>query len=251
MERDILKTDDYSLFRFSPLNRPVSNDHVNELVRSIKLNNQLDVNPILVNTEFYIVSGQHRFLAAKKLKLPIYYVIKDVPDTYFLTANQDQRRCTLADTITFYRDYLNNDDYKLLGELIKEFTISVSSIAALIGGPTVTKHKNIHRGNFKLGQGPEETRVILDNFRELFNFLKTQPFEYKGAYKTAHFCQGLARFMSRDISWPLFMKKVRVNWSMLDTAMPNADRWCKRIFEVYNKRSRNHIAETDFVIVER
>lgn len=70
---NVFSTYDYSSFKLFSANRQVDNYHLNELVKSFEKNYL--VNPILVNEDFYIVDGQHRFKAAQMLGLPIYYII--------------------------------------------------------------------------------------------------------------------------------------------------------------------------------
>jgi len=66
-------TTDYNLLRMNKLNRSVNQNHVNKLIESIKTNG-LQV-PVIVNNENQIVDGQHRFIALKKLKYKVPYLV--------------------------------------------------------------------------------------------------------------------------------------------------------------------------------
>lgn len=72
----ILRTKDYSLFKFRKDNRnEISHEHVRKVKESLRTKNLLELRPILVNRDLEIVDGQHRFLAAKELGIEICYEI--------------------------------------------------------------------------------------------------------------------------------------------------------------------------------
>jgi len=67
-------TKDLGIFKTLKTNRPVNPKHVERLVASIKANGML-LNPILVNSDYYIIDGQHRLAAAKKVGSWVYYIV--------------------------------------------------------------------------------------------------------------------------------------------------------------------------------
>ena len=71
----IFQETDYDKFKLIDFNRPINNNHVNNLIESFQDEAYLTI-PILVNEKFEIIDGQHRFTAASKLGLPIYYIIQ-------------------------------------------------------------------------------------------------------------------------------------------------------------------------------
>jgi hypothetical protein len=66
-------TTDYSLLKSNRFNRSVNQKHVDRLIESIKTNG-LQV-PVIVNKKNEIVDGQHRFIALKKLKYKVPYLV--------------------------------------------------------------------------------------------------------------------------------------------------------------------------------
>ncbi len=104
----VFETTDYGQFKTLLGNRAVNNTHVNKLIASIIKQNMLAGNPIIVTPDKVILDGQHRLIAAKALKLPVYYVQfkGDLTDVQLLNTN--------AKTWTS-RDYL--DSYCALGRL--------------------------------------------------------------------------------------------------------------------------------------
>lgn len=72
---DIRKTNDYSKFKNIMGNRDLRGTNYNRLIQSMQ-KKQLII-PILVNSDFEIIDGQHRFEVCRRLSLPLYYYIID------------------------------------------------------------------------------------------------------------------------------------------------------------------------------
>jgi hypothetical protein len=86
-------TKDYDRFVFKRGNRPVRRRVVN-LMLAIEKHNQLTEYPILVSEradgKLEIADGQHRFEAAKALKVPVFYIKSRQPLTIEQIANANQ-----------------------------------------------------------------------------------------------------------------------------------------------------------------
>lgn len=106
----------YDEFRFWRNNRnPVRYD---KLIKSIQANDLTSACPILVNKNYYIIDGQNRFLACKKLGKPIYYIVKDIPDreidNYIITLNTASTNWHLPDYLSYYikKGFTNYIDFE-------------------------------------------------------------------------------------------------------------------------------------------
>ena len=66
------KTTDYFLFKPIDGNRNKNLLHINRLKKSISENYLFTV--IIVNENYEIIDGQHRFECIKELELPLYYI---------------------------------------------------------------------------------------------------------------------------------------------------------------------------------
>lgn len=73
----INSTTDYDKFNLLTYNRPINESHVHRLMKLMRVDNQTDIFPIVVDKDFNVVEGQHRLAAAKALKIPIYYIQSD------------------------------------------------------------------------------------------------------------------------------------------------------------------------------
>ena len=129
------ETTDYDRFTISEYNRKVvSKSHLESLKKSLKEKNLIEWNPIWVNSDFEIKDGQHRFLACKELKLPIYYFIRDdESDLDMIRINDVVRKWNSEDFENFYlkkgyKKYLHFNQIK------KEFHLSTNTLLCIIDG---------------------------------------------------------------------------------------------------------------------
>lgn len=122
-------TTHYDMFTFRNDNRgAINQNHVEKLKRSISTKNLLHLAPIIVNTDMEIINGQHRLLAAKDLRVPIYYVVQQNFKPTDMLAMNTSMDWTNRDIFNFYckNGYI---EYEKLDKYIKEtgipFTIAI------------------------------------------------------------------------------------------------------------------------------
>lgn len=75
MENRIYRTYEFDKFRFLNGNRDVDQFKVAQLAAEIQQHGQLM--PIMVNSEYEVIDGQHRLSACKKLGVPVQYFVRD------------------------------------------------------------------------------------------------------------------------------------------------------------------------------
>ena len=71
--KQVQTSNDYAKFKTLIGNRKPNDLHIKRLTSSFK--QRYLFSPIIVNEKMQIIDGQHRFLAAKELNLPIYYLL--------------------------------------------------------------------------------------------------------------------------------------------------------------------------------
>lgn len=111
------QTTKYDQFKTIRGNRMVNPERVQDLKKSIKVNNKLNVNPIIVDQDLYVMDGQHRLKAAEELKLPIYYIIDkncDYGDMVLL--NTHRKNWSMFDYL-YYHYQGGNKEYEFMYEL--------------------------------------------------------------------------------------------------------------------------------------
>jgi hypothetical protein len=172
----IMVTQDYSKFKYMGGNRNVDLKHVRELQTQMERNPDLfKVLPILVNADWYIVDGQHRFEAAKALGMPVYYVQqKDMGLADARQLNIAQKRWTLTDFARSYADSGRRDYVELLRYKAKYPKLPLSIIVAYmagagqLGGDASNKFR---RGEYTFRDAPdgESALDVLDSMRNILH----------------------------------------------------------------------------------
>lgn len=174
---NIYETYDYDKFSFFNWNRDVS--RVEKLVKSMSDSGLLMI-PIVVNERFQIIDGQHRFIAAKELQLPIYYIIKEGYGlNEVISMNTSSSNWKQDDYVKCYAEN-GYYDYIILRELINEYypAIPKNVIYAVAGDTVVAKNNNkIIHGKFEIQKTEQEIKDEL-------NYLKEFDIPVKKGYST-------------------------------------------------------------------
>jgi hypothetical protein len=113
---NIIKTKEYDIFKNHPVNRELSKGNLKNLIAKIRINNQLDLNPVIVTDSddgYYIANGQHRIEAAKHLDIPFYYIYKEGMSDDDVRAMNVSKHWRLEDHINSYLSIKAYEDLKL------------------------------------------------------------------------------------------------------------------------------------------
>jgi hypothetical protein len=95
-----METFNYNRFKIIESNRNITKGLVKKLEQSIKELGFVKSRPILVNKNFEIIDGQHRFTACKNLGLPIHYEVSELDissDELMIKLNSVQQVWQLKD----------------------------------------------------------------------------------------------------------------------------------------------------------
>lgn len=148
----IKETTNYDQFRLISGNRQINERHLAQLMGSISEHNLLDANPIIVSQTGEVIDGQHRLEAARRLSLPIYYVVAGIGLTDVLRLNTNSRRWDMDDYLKSYVEQ-GNPEYITLKNFIEEFGLTPSLSRALLTKKTKSsdgRQRDIER--FKRGE---------------------------------------------------------------------------------------------------
>lgn len=119
IHNSVFCTTDYDQFKFFKANRELSPSHVARVAKSVMMKNLTEDFPILVDHEKYVLDGQHRLEACKKLKLPVYYKFaKKMKETDIAVINSISKKWTSSDYLAQYIS-LGNLNYIRIDELMK------------------------------------------------------------------------------------------------------------------------------------
>ena len=161
----IYRSYDYKQFNINKVNRAISKQHVNEIATAIKTKkSKLPI--IQVNPQMEIIDGQHRFMALRKLGLPIYYYIdRQSSDESIIQINSKQTRWHLPQFI-HARDEQGYPDYKELLGIVRRYNnlLAPSGVVAIFGGNEDWSgggmSKKVQEGKFKFGDKEKATEFL-------------------------------------------------------------------------------------------
>lgn len=165
----ILTSKDYSRFKFDGTNRQIHSNP--RLLRSMKRHGWIDAYPMhcVKNCTGYIIKdGQHRFLTAEKLGIPVKFVIcEDGAD--IATINDAQKPWTIADHVDS-RAAGGDPQYQYLLQFSQAHKLPVGISAAILNVSDVHKGVGsaIRGGTFcvKNSERAERVALIVDAARK-------------------------------------------------------------------------------------
>jgi hypothetical protein len=146
----IQSTTDYDAFKFIIANRDQSRGHVENLKKGFEERGNLtQVQPILVNENMEVIDGQHRLVAAREMKVPVYYTV------YPGLRIGDARSLNILHRSWTTDDYARS--YALAGDTNYQRYLNVLEDFGFNHSITLTALNNNDKGAFKLFREGEFT----------------------------------------------------------------------------------------------
>jgi hypothetical protein len=230
----IESTTNYSRFKFMDGNRPVDSGRVRKLMRSIKRKNMLQQFPVVCQKNgngLYIMDGQHRYTAARELKVPIFFVeAKNVTIEDVAATNSAQKGWKPSDFVSSFAAQ-GNKEYAVLRDFIAEHGFPVSTAAALLAGKISNDGGGccVQLGTFKVLELAMANRVAgaVKACAHYFKFAKDRSFVLAIARLLAVKGFTITRFVQKLEQQATRMVKC-ANWMQ----------YAELIEEIYNHRAR-------------
>lgn len=142
----VCKTDDYDLFKLSTFNR-------NVILKKEMLAQAQEglISPIIVNENFVVIDGQHRFTAAKQVGVPIEYIVKPgLGEHDIVRMNTIQRKWSLDDYITAFANRGLNEYIRLTALVNKKVTNTTELVEISIDTMSASEvRKHVENGSFR------------------------------------------------------------------------------------------------------
>ena len=247
-ENTVYKTNRYELFKELQGNRPLNPQHIERLVDSIK-NNGMLINPILVNENFEIIDGQHRFQGAVKAKKPLYIqFVFDYNLDKVHTLNLNQSNWTSKDYMYGYAA-MGLEDYVLLKEFYEEqevFTLTdcISMCSNVTSGAQFTVAENYRKnkranatqtfneGTWKV-KNLEKANEYAKNLKEIGKY-------FEGYNKTSFVGTMIGMYKKPHFSHEEFIKNLSRKSHMLHIA-PTREQYKVMVEDIYNMHRRDKI----------
>lgn len=187
----VYKTFNYTQFQMMRGNRIVNHANVSFIEKSM-VEKQLII-PIIVNDNFEIIDGQHRFLACRKLGLPVYYIINE---GYTI---DDVIRANVNGGLKWYnKDYLDryvaleNPVYLTIRDFCVENLITATDYIKLTS-LIKDENSNITKTDFREGKFGLEQHMRMTDFIEKLNI-----FNRFVGYKTTSFMTAFMKLYLRE-----------------------------------------------------
>lgn len=180
---EIYETNDYTLFKFKEENRLLDNLKVNSLTNQLKKDGR-QLQPIVVNSNYEIFDGQHRFMALKNLGWTIkYFVDSELTTENIISINTSQNKWQTPDYL--HKQSVENNPYaKKIIEIQNQYGFTAPVSMRAIYGKSVCD-KIIRSGNYEFSE--EQYEIGLEKLKWLATLeaelLKTRTIASKRAFE--------------------------------------------------------------------
>ena len=227
-------TTDYFLFKSIEGNRNKNLLHINRLKKSMQSNYLFTV--IIVNENYEIIDGQHRFEVIKELNLPLRYIICNgygLDEVHILNANSKtwnsddylQGYCNLG-----YKDYILYKQFKDKYNFGHTECLSILSGAA--SARKTDKVKLFYEGKFKVVNYLDACNVA-DKI-ELIS-------QYYAGYKRRSFIFALYSLLkNKNFEFTEFIQKLKIQHGAIVDCV-NSTQYVALIEEIYNYKRREKV----------
>ena len=180
-------TKNYEQFQMLYYNRAIMENSVNKLMTSMKAYGYLL--PLLVNQDLYIVDGQHRLEAAKKLEIQVSYIRFKIEEEKLpilvAEVNTTSKNWSLTDHFNMWVS-LERPVYLYVKKIIDEYDISIKTVVSIIGYSTVFLEK-FKKGIIGLTDTQKEKLIIrCDQVKEIRELnIMWADYKLSGAFTSA------------------------------------------------------------------
>lgn len=242
---EIKSTKEYSKFKFSESNRSIDFNNLRKLKNSIESRNLMHLRPILVNENFEIMDGQHRFLACKELDVEIYYQIqKDSSIVDMLLLNVNQKVWGGEDYLKYYSSQ-GNEEYIKIKNYMRKNKISLKVFLYLGGMSRGATYSSLKTGTIKLGDKIETVITPrLNNFHRMCKFVAERHITQCKFLSKSRFIYAFCDFISAfDIDFEVFMSKLEIKLNYLRSCERQRE-YLEILIAIYNYKNNNPITDS-------
>lgn len=187
-------TTNYDQFVFLEENREVKG---NTVLNSINKKDLLIDNPILVSANMEVLDGQHRLMAAKAKKLPIYYKFAQATTRQDVALLQNHTGWVIKDHAHFF-EHVSDDvkeDYRFINEMSKKHDMPLHFVINCVE-PSKDAYRKFKNGELTIKEDLPGLAKQFEKLAELVEIIKTLISACKKKYAITHkFKRSLWNFM--------------------------------------------------------
>jgi hypothetical protein len=226
----VLKTNDYAKFKTKQGNRDLNELHLKRLSTSVKEKDLLHANPILVNEDFEIIDGQHRFNVCKELNKPIYFLmVEGLGLTEIQVLNANTKNWKMEDYIDGYCS-MQIPEYCYFKNLLNNTGLGISVLLAMFSdnnnGDTCVKLRN---GELKL---PHKNQGLI-----ILQWIKEWIKVYEGSDRRAFVLALVNLYKTKGYSHEKMMQKIKYQSTKI-VDCTNVKTYLALLEEIYNFKER-------------
>lgn len=242
-----LKTKNHDLFKFPAWQREVNMFRANRLAESIKEENLLFANPIVVNEKHEVIDGQHRLIAAKICGVDIFYtVVEGADQTWAIRLNTNTNNWK-ADDFLNYHSNLGMKEYLKIDKIIKESGLGLSTVLILAGNAStqISAKKTFHEGDFQCKRSVEQINNYIVKIQEFIDYIRVHSNKVPIYTNSRNFWRACIAFIDSGVDWSYFIERLDNNFQLLRHVAKVEDFYA--IFaEIYNYKKRSARVESKF-----
>ena len=223
-------TTDYFLFKSIDGNRNKNLLHINRLKKSMFENYLFTV--IIVNENYEIIDGQHRFEVIQELKLPLNYIVckgYGLNEVHIL--NQNSKTWNSDDYLTGYVN-LGYIDYIKYLEFKEIYGFGHTECMSILSGNAKGKIEIFYTGNFKIKNYFESVKIA-DRITIISKY-------YDGYKRRAFIFAMLQLFKNKNFEFTEFLEKLKLQ-PMALVNCTDITTYVTLIEDIYNYRRREKV----------
>ena len=243
-------TKDYDVFKKHRCNRPLDESAVLRLMASIQKCNRLSSKPICVDHEFSIIDGQHRLEAARRLGIPIHYILEDFSPDDMLQMNANQKSWLIADYLNYFsadkKNARRHEEYSKLKEFMERERVSVSIAVQILNGDRSSEFFRKFKDGLYQFPTDEEFKEAMekkDKIKATIDYIKRTTSGPKGYLDKVTFYSAMVDFFNvKSFDYETFKNKLAYKIDLLRPCTRQCD--YVRIFkDIYNWKNQRPIRD--------
>ncbi len=238
-------TKEYDKFKKFKGNRDLCSLHLRTLISSIQSNNFLSSHPIIVDSNMYVIDGQHRLEAAKTVGVPIHYLIDDnFTEQNLIQSNVIVKKWGIENFLKLFADAKSNPVYIELQMMMKETKLSPRALLFLLKDHV---NNDIMR-SLKLGvidhtTGNSDNYEIVEYYKKFMDYVKNKRVTPYMMFTNYFFTPAFRWLYKTDgFNKDKFFKKLDNKWYELKP-QANSREWYRLLISIYNHKEGQKLEE--------
>jgi hypothetical protein len=224
----IYSTTDYSKFRLVFGNRQLKRSKVIRMREAIKLDNKIKAYPIIVNSSYQIIDGQHRFIALAELGLPVCYIVSNTFKISVIAKNASNQDKWKSDDYLESWCVLGRKDYIVFRNFMKTYDTNFTVTLVLFNGRfTGGLYRDFAEGKFSAKHHKRAIKWI-----EMVQDFKSY---IQDIHKDRHFVRAILNcFGHPEYNHKRMLRKMKLQGSSMIKKQMNRLDYIRQIEALYN-----------------